>query len=152
MRHTIIFIIMLAALPWLSRADDTQLAMLSVPVLKSPVQRGETISADNIMEKQVPADQVYAGTVDNAAQLAGLEALRPLQADTPINKLHVRVAPDIARGSLVDIRYTRGAVQLSVKGQALQDGTIGQSIKVLNPSTRTTLVGIVAANATVDIN
>jgi flagella basal body P-ring formation protein FlgA len=135
------------SLPWAAYAAD-----VAVPVLKQSVHKGEVISAENIMSKPVPSSQVFASTVTDAAQLAGLQAIRPLAAQMPLNKMHLRLAPAVARNASVTLRFRQGGVELTGKGQALEDAALGGSVRVLNPATRATLVGTVAEDNIVDIN
>lgn len=127
-------------------------ATITVPVLKNSMQKGQTITAADITQTELPANAVFASTLTSENELVGQEAVRPLMAGTPINKLHVRVPPLIAKNDLISIRFRQGAVELVVKGQALEDGQLGQTIKVVNPTTRATLAGVVREGATVDIN
>ena len=127
-------------------------ATVSVPVLKQGVQKGETLTADNLTAAPFPTSQVFASTLTNREVLIGQQALRPLEAGKPINKLHVRVAPLISRNQIVTLVYQRGGVQLSGSGQALEDGQLGQSIRIVNPSTRSTLTGTVRAGGQVEVN
>ena len=131
-----------------SRQPDT----LSVPVLKQPVQKGQTITAENLTTKAIPASQVYASTITTADDLTGQQAIRPLAANQPVNRLQVKVASLVSRNQAVTIVYRRGGIELSGRGQALEDGQAGQSVRVVNPDTRSTLVGTVATNGTVEIN
>lgn len=126
--------------------------MLSIPVLKQAVQKGQSISADNLMLAPTPASQVFVSTVTQPQQIEGLQAVRPLAAGQPISKLHVRVAPAVGRNTAVVLRFSRGGIELTGSGTALEDGQLGQSIKVLNPATRSTLIGTVHANNVVEIN
>lgn len=127
-------------------------ATVSVPVLKQPVQKGETITADNLTTLEIPAQQAFASTIASADELAGQQAVRPLGAGQPINRLHVRVAPMVARNQSVTFTFKRGGIELSGSGQALEDGQLGQSIRVINPATRSTILGTVTGNAAVAIN
>ena len=136
------------ALPLAAWADEYR----SVPVLKQPVSRGEIIRPENVATTEVPASQVYASTVTEGEALAGMQAQRMLPAGQPLSKLHVRVPPAVARSQAVTLRYVKGGIELTGSGQALEDGALGQSIKVTNPATRTSLMGTVSAAGIVDIN
>lgn len=133
-------------------AEAPASGMVSVPVLKQPVQKGETITADNLTTQDIPAAQAYASTITDAATLVGQQAVRPLPAATPLNRLHLRVAPAITRNQAVTMVYRRGGIELSGSGQALEDGQIGQTIRIVNPATRATLMGTVAQGGTVEVN
>jgi flagella basal body P-ring formation protein FlgA len=144
---TIALISVLPLAAWAAAAGS-----VSIPVLKSAAMKGQPITADDIVMQDVSASQVFPSTITDPAQLTGMEAVRNLDAFQPINRLHVRVSPVIARGSTVTIRFVKGGVELTSKGQAMEDGRLGQSIRVLNPSSRTTLVGTVQPNGVVEID
>lgn len=127
-------------------------SLVAVPVLKEPIQKGETITADNIVMKDIPASQAYASTIQDAEELAGQQAIRPLIAGQPVNKLHVRVAPLVSRNQTVTFVFRRGGIELSGQGQALDDGQAGQTIRVVNAATRSTVRGTVTATGTVEMN
>ena len=127
-------------------------AEVQVPVLKQSLQRGQTITADNLVLQTLPASKVFASTITSVAELTGQQAVRPLEAGKPVNKLHVRVAPLVSRNQMVTLVYRKGGVKLSGSAQALDDGQQGQSIRVINPATRSTLTGTVAADGSVEVN
>ncbi len=138
----------LQAVPAKAPAADT----VMVPVLKEALPKGTTIMAEHLTEKAIPASQAFASTVMSASGLIGQQTLRPLAAGVAINRLHVRVAPAISRNQLVTLVYRRGGIELTGRAQALEDGQPGQSIRIVNPSTRSTLVGTVSAGGTVEVN
>lgn len=149
-----------AALPALlpPLAEDTSFpsaadtATVQVPVLKQPLQRGQTITADNIIMANIPAAKLFASTVAQAEELAGQQAIRPLESGKPISRLHVRVTPMVSRNQVVTLVYRKGGIELSGSAQALEDGQQGDSIRVLNPATRSTLTGTVTAAGTIEMN
>lgn len=130
----------------------TQAQTIAVPVLKQPVQKGETITEANITLQEIPAAKAFASTITGAAELIGQQAVRPLMAGTPVNRLHVRVAPLVSRNQAVTFTFKRGGIELSGSGQALEDGQLGQSIRLINPATRSTILGTVTGNAAVEVN
>lgn len=127
-------------------------AEVQVPVLKQPLQRGQTITADNITMVGMPASKVFASTITSSNELVGQQTVRPLEAGKAVNKLHVRVAPMISRNQMVTLVYRKGGIELSGSAQALEDGQQGQTIRIVNPSTRSTLTGTVMSDSTVHVN
>jgi flagella basal body P-ring formation protein FlgA len=125
---------------------------IAVPVLKEAMAKGETITPENLTTKAIPTSQVYASTITSTDALIGQQLVRPLTAGQPLNKLHVRVAPAISRNQMVTLLFRRGGVELSGRAQALEDGQLGQSIRIINPATRSTLLGTVAAGGVVEVN
>lgn len=124
---------------------------VGIPVLASPVVAGQRIDASNIENKIVDGKSVFANTITDARHLEGMQATRKLAAGVPITSLQVKPVMDVQRNSVVTLTYAAPGVQLSGSAQALEEGRIGQSIKVLNPSSRTTLVGLVTGPNTVEI-
>jgi flagella basal body P-ring formation protein FlgA len=129
-----------------------QVATIAVPVLKESLPKGSTIMAEHLTEKAIPTSQAFVSTIMSTDELIGQQTLRPLQAGTAINRLHVRVAPAISRNQLVTLVYRRGGIELTGRAQALEDGQTGQSIRIINPTTRSTITGTVAADGSVIIN
>lgn len=135
-----------------TQAEVTAPGKVQVPVLREGVARGQVIRAENITLQAVDAKQVFASTVTGAEGLVGMQANRNLEAGQPVNRLHVSVASAVRRNSAVTIRFMRGGVELTSQGQALEDGAVGQSVRVLNPATRTTLSGRVSEDGSVQVN
>ncbi|PZP38924.1 MAG: flagella basal body P-ring formation protein FlgA [Pseudomonas fluorescens] len=126
--------------------------MVSVPVLKQPVQKGETIQADNVMMQEIPTSQAFASTITSMDELVGQQAVRPLGAATPVNRLHVKVAALVSRNQLVIMIYRKGGIELSGRAQALEDGQAGQTIRLINPATRSSITGTVTRDGSVEVN
>lgn len=124
---------------------------VTIPVLANPVMAGQRIDASNIASKVIDARAVFANTITQTNQLEDMQATRKLAAGIPITTLQVKPVMDVQRNALVTLVYAAPGVQLSGSAQALEEGRIGQSIKVLNPSSRATLVGLVTAPNTVEI-
>ena len=58
----------------------------------------------------------------------------------------VRAKPVILRGRFVDAALQSGTLQVSLKVEALEDGAVGQTIKVRNPQTRKEFFGKVQSD------
>ncbi|MCA3243685.1 MAG: flagellar basal body P-ring formation protein FlgA [Alphaproteobacteria bacterium] len=125
---------------------------LSVPVPAGPLAKGTVIQAADLTSRTLPGNQVFVSTVQMPAQAIGRQTTRALPAGVPISTLHLRQPPVVSRGSVVDFRFARGGVQLQGTAQALEDGVAGQSIRLLNPATRATLVGVVQPGGLVLVN
>ncbi len=148
-----------ALLPPPVLAEDTlhakgtgEVSEVQVPVLKQPLQRGQTITAENITLMGMPASKVFANTITRSDELVGQQAVRPLEAGKAINNLHVRIAPLVSRNQMVTLVYRKGGIELSGTAQALEDGQQGQAIRIVNPATRSTLTGTVQTDGVVEVN
>lgn len=135
----------------LALAGNVLAGEVGIPVLASAVTAGQRIEASNLTTKMVDEKAVYASTISQPEELAGMQATRKLAAGVPLTKLQVKPAMDVQRNSLVNLVYNAPGVQLSGSAQALEEGRVGQSIRVLNVASRATLVGVVTAPDTVEI-
>jgi flagella basal body P-ring formation protein FlgA len=57
----------------------------------------------------------------------------------------------IKRGQIVDAVYEEGALRISLKVESLEDGALGQTVRVVNPKTRRELYGKVLNEETINI-
>lgn len=69
----------------------------------------------------------------------------------PLTTAVARPAPDALRDAAVDLRVTRGTVHLRAPGRLLEEGTIGEPVRVLNLATRTAQEGVLVDASTVEL-
>lgn len=123
-------------------ADD-----VSIAVPARAIAPGQVITSDMLTTKTIDSGQVYASTLQADDELVGQQATKPLRAMQPVNRLHVKPATDVNRNTLVTVIYRRPGLELTGSGQALEDGRIGETIRVLNPDSKATLIAkVVSAN------
>ncbi len=67
----------------------------------------------------------------------------------PVLNRSVRVRPVIRRGQVVDGVYQDGSLSISLKVETLEDGLLGQTVRVRNPKTKRELYGKVQNEQTV---
>ncbi len=124
---------------------------VSVPVLLKPVKSGETITTENLTTHEIDRRNTFASTITNAGDLTGTVATRALAAGQPINRLHVRAARAVMRDSSVRVVFNRPGISLAGSGKALEDGNVGEVVRIMNLATRTTLSGEVVADGVVEV-
>lgn len=108
--------------------------MSTVPVLRSDVQSGDIIGSTDIEWADVAARHLVRDTIMDADDLIGKTPLRSVAAGAPVRARDVVSPQLVARGDEVLIQFTAGALQLSAKGKAMQNGAEGDVIRVLNLS------------------
>lgn len=122
-----------------------------IPVARSPLSRGESLKdADVALERSdvlvqrdlflnfPPADDT-------------LELTEGIPAGHPIFNHSVRPRPLVLRGQMVEGVFQDGALAISLMVETLEDGTLGQTVRVRNPKTRRELYGRVLNEKTVQI-
>jgi flagella basal body P-ring formation protein FlgA len=113
------------------KAGDLQFAhkVLTVAI---PVQRGTALSESNTLEMifygSLPADAV--SSVEDLRRMVATTQLRPNQ---PIRLSNLRQLADVMRGDEIVLAVSRGPVTIETLVIALEQGVIGQQIRVENP-------------------
>ena len=123
--------------------------MTEVPVLAHRIDRGDVIRLGDVVTAKVAMSLVGRDTVTDAKDLLGLEATRQLSAGAPIRTQDIRPQVLVPKNSLVTIVLRHGGMELSVQGKALEEGSKGDVVKVINTKSKRVLEGQVDGPGTV---
>lgn len=115
-----------------------------VPVASAPASPGQAISWE---EGVAPVESVRGVPLRSE----GLQARVSLDAGDPITDAVVLLPPDARRGAPVTLTVTAGSLTVTAPGELLEDGTLGQSVRVVNLATHTTQRGHLVRPDTVDL-
>jgi len=120
-----------------------------IPLAHSPLRRGQTLrDADVVLERRdvlVQRDAFLNFPTDDGA----LELAENVPAGMPVLNRCVHLRPLIRRGRLVEAVYQDGGLSISLKVETLEDGLLGQTVRVRNPKTKRELYGKVQNEQTV---
>jgi flagella basal body P-ring formation protein FlgA len=103
-----------------------------VPVLAHRIGRGDVIGQADLVMAKVPVNQIARDTLTDAKDIIGLEPTRPLMPGTPIRSHDVRAQVLVPKNSLVTIVLRRAGMELTVQGKALDEGSKGDTVRVMN--------------------
>ncbi len=92
------------------------------------------------------------GYFTDKSELKDCRMRRRVKAGTILTNRYVEPIPLVARGDLVIIRSIAGSVVVTASGTAREDGSLHESIRVYNPTTRKTLVCEVIDETTVALD
>lgn len=120
-----------------------------VPIARSGLHRGELLKDSDIATERrdiLSQRDIYLNypTTDDSLEIA-----ENVQPGMPVLNRSVRTRPAILRGRVVDAVFTDGALSISLKVEALEDGLLGQTVRVRNPKTKRELYGKVQNEQTV---
>jgi len=124
----------------------------SVPVLVRRTAGGTTLSAADIDWMLVPEDRINISVVTEADQLIGRELRRDTEGDELLHTQDVMQPRLVVRGSLVTMKIETPLLQVTAQGKALQDGVMGDIVRVTNTQSNRTIEGTVTGTGTVTIN
>ena len=98
-----------------------------------------TVAAD------IPGAATAPDQVLGQALRVAVQAGRPLRVDD-------LTAPEVvARNQLIKLHYALGGMTIAAEGRALDSGAIGQSVRVMNLSSRGTVKGVVLPDGSVQV-
>jgi flagella basal body P-ring formation protein FlgA len=123
-----------------------------VPVARSTLARGQSLKdADVTMERSDVLTQrdVF---LNFPVRDDSLELAESIPAGRPIPNRMVHPRPLVRRGQMVEGIFQDGCLGISLVVESLEDGALGQTVRVRNPRTRQELRGKVENEKTIRIN
>lgn len=123
---------------------------VEIAVLSSAVPAGEIISANDLETRTVDARRARGAL--SLAEIAGLEARRPLSAGAPLRAHDLRQPTLIKKGQAVTMVVSHGALTIATKGKALEDGSEGSLVRIQNITSNQIVQGEVKANGLVSVS
>ena len=124
---------------------------VDVAVLKSDVARGEVIAEADLEYKTVPQIRANASVVRAISDVAGMEARRALKAGEVIRTNDLKRPTLVAKGSTVTMLFEAPGMRLSAVGRALSEGSEGDTITILNPTSYRKVEAVVVKAGTVRV-
>lgn len=125
--------------------------MIEAPHLAASMPAGSILRATDIEMKLVPLKFAESAGIAALDQLVGKQLQKQSRAGLMLKVSDVTDPEVIQRNSLVTVYLRSGAMTLTVKGQALNNASIGQPVQVLNPVSKKILRGVAMANGSVGI-
>lgn len=122
-----------------------------IPVFNSSLMPGEIIRSSDLRWIKYPTKRLNGRVILNSKQLVGMTVRRPARMDKPINTNDIAAPVAVAKGDSVTITVRSRAMTLSAGGQALENGGIGDTIRVINSKSRLTVDAKIVRNGQVEV-
>lgn len=91
------------------------------------------------------------GTFDRISDVAGQEARTALYAGRPIAFDAIGPPALVDRNQIVSIHFETKGLMITTDGRALERGGVGDRVRIMNLSSRSTLFGFVQADGTIKV-
>ncbi|HEY9508785.1 MAG TPA: flagellar basal body P-ring formation chaperone FlgA [Verrucomicrobiae bacterium] len=118
-------------------------------IARSALKRGELIADADLDRQRRDVLTLRESLAEFSAGDTTLEIAEPLQTGSALLARSVKVRPVIHRGQATDALIQDGALSITMKVEALEDGIPGQIIRARNPQTRRDLRGKVIDEQTI---
>lgn len=121
-------------------------------VVRTVVYPGQVIG-DGVVRLTPLTRPVPAGmnVVQSLDQIVGKVAIRTLLPDHAIRLESLKDAPMLEAGDTIPVSYQSGALSITITALALQDGYIGSTVQLRNPTTGKTFIGVMEADGTATV-
>ncbi|AXS41212.1 flagellar basal body P-ring formation chaperone FlgA [Breoghania sp. L-A4] len=110
----------------------TAVETVDVAILARRLLRGDTVQRSDLSTQRIPRNRLRAANVIDAADIVGLVARRSQRPGQPLISRDFQPPLMVKRREKVIITYRVPGMLLTVQGQALEDGSEGDTIEVLN--------------------
>lgn len=140
-----------SSVPVRARVSGRVMAVVEVPVLARPKQRGDVVTEADLEWMQVRESQAQFGVLTRIEDIVGRQMRTLGRPGVPLRSTDVQREVVITKGSLITIVMRRGSLQLTAQGRAAEDGGMGDTIKVTNVQSKQTVEGKVEGPNTVSV-
>lgn len=125
--------------------------MQDVPTVKFRMTSSNIITAEDIAWQKMPSARLDRETVLSAEDLIGKSPVRMLAANRPIKTADLQNPPVIVRQSTIYMNYKSPHISIQAVGTALEDGAVGDKVRVRNNSSGNVLEAFVTAPGQVQV-
>lgn len=125
--------------------------MIEAPHIIESLSRGDVLTVDDVEMRPVQLRYAQSGSIASIEELVGKEMRRPARAGMLIRPADVVAQQIINRSDMVTLYYQNGALRLTVKGQALNAAAQGETVSVINLTSKKIVHGIALDSGTVEM-
>ncbi|WP_247894569.1 flagellar basal body P-ring formation chaperone FlgA [Azospirillum sp. B510] len=125
---------------------------VTMPVPVRRIRPGEVIEAADLTTIRLPLERAGAGFITSAEALVGQSPRRQISAGRMVQVGSVGAPIVVQRNRPVTLVYEDGALMLAARGRALQEGGVGDTVRVMNIASSTIVTGTVTGAETVSVN
>ncbi len=116
--------------------DASARAWENQAVLTKPLAYKQLIQNGDVIEKRILSDSLPGDPLVTKSQAVGQQASRELKPGTVLNARMLDPVELVKSGQFVTITVSHGAVSIKTVARAMESGSLGQTIKVKNETTK----------------
>ena len=137
---------------WVTMPAAAASRVVSLPVPKITLRRGDVINLTVLEQKSFNANRIDRfSVVPKSGELLGKEVTRDLVAGMPIHRSAIVRREIIKRGAPAQLVFREQGLNIIAHVEPLEDGVIGDVIRVRNLDSGLIVSGIVQPDGTISI-
>lgn len=121
------------------KVSGTYFPVVEVPVTSRAIARGEVIEEGDVYYKSVRAARVRAQAIRDLTDVIGKAAQRSLKPETILTRRDVRIPILVKRNAIVNMILETPTLNITTQGRALENGGMGEIVRVMNTDSRKTV-------------
>jgi len=121
-------------------------------VLTRQVARGEVLRANDVVIERRPKRELSADTISDAGATIGMAARQPIRAGQTLRRADLMKPELVARNEPVTLIFQAPGISLTVRGTAMDPGTEGDVINVMNTQSKRQIQGVVTGPGQVTVS
>jgi flagella basal body P-ring formation protein FlgA len=125
--------------------------LVRVAVVARPLEPRRGLVPDDVRLEQRPVTEVPPDALTEVGEVAELEVLRALQPGEVLTPRAVRPRLAVKRGELVTLVLETAGFRITTQAQASEDGRRGDSVRVVNLSSKREVMGRVEGGGVVRV-
>jgi flagella basal body P-ring formation protein FlgA len=123
--------------------------MQPVVVANRALSRGQRLEAQDLRIEHRDVGDLRRPAVRDPAQVLGYRVHRPIPPGRVVDAAMLSAPVLVERGRRVRLAVRTQGMDISMSGQAMEDGALGDTVKVRNTSSRAIVEGVVTGAGTV---
>lgn len=128
-------------------SEDDVLVERQAVIARQDLRPGTPLSPGMVGVARLDRQRVPPDALRSAEAVAFAELNRSVRAGEVLRASDLRPAILVRRGGRVTLRLSRGALELTIKVEALHDARMGESVRLVNPASGKVFSGIVTGQA-----
>ena len=133
------------------RVSGRAVQTMLLPVPSRPIAMGEVIKVTDLQLMRIRIDRAGNMVESDPDQVIGRTARRVLAAQEPIPASAVAPTILVPRNSLAIARIASGRILITMEGKALDDGALGDTVRIANPRSNKIVQGVVSGRGEVTL-
>lgn len=134
-------------LAWPATAETT----VDVPVLVRALGQSDIIGEADIEWLALPFSKVPRNAITDMRDLIGMSPRRLVKPGTPVRDSDVVPPTLVSRNSVVLLVFASNNLTLTAKGKVLEDGALGDMVRVRNLQSEVVVEGLVQGDGTIAV-
>jgi flagella basal body P-ring formation protein FlgA len=139
-----------ASAPIKLRFTGTAVETVEATVLARGIERNEVLKSSDVVMERRPRAEVGNDVVSRDGAV-GMQARRQLRAGQALRVADLTKPDLVTRDQNVTLIYESSGLYLTIRGKALEGGTEGDAVNVLNLQSKRTVSGIVVGRGQVSV-